>query len=229
MAKPRVSLMQRFLNKVEKGGNALPHPATLFGILALSVLFFSWIGSLLDWEAIHPATGADIKIVNLLAKDEFHKLIQDMAKIYTSFTPLGIVMLALIGLGVAESSGFLSAAIRLLISKAPPKMLTFIIVFTGVLSNTASDLGYVLIIPLAGIIFHSVGRHPIAGMSAAFAGVSGGFKRQPFYRYYRSNACRNLHGSSPDSFTWLYRFNHSKLLFYGSFCSNHYLYRYLGQ
>jgi aminobenzoyl-glutamate transport protein len=98
-----------------------------------------------------------------------------MVENYTGFAPLGIVMVALLGIGIAESSGLIGALIRLLVLKSPQKLLTFVIVFSGVISNVASDLGYVLLIPMAGIIFHSVGRHPIAGMAAAFAGVSGGF------------------------------------------------------
>ncbi len=81
----------------------------------------------------------------------------------------------MIGIGVAESSGLIGAVIRMLVLSAPKKLLTFVLVFAGVLSNAASDVGYVLLIPLGGIIFLAVGRHPIAGMAAAFAGVSGGF------------------------------------------------------
>lgn len=165
----------RFLNFVEKGGNALPHPASLFGILALLVLLFSWIGSVFSWSAIHPATGESIEIVNLISKEGLHQILLKMVDNYTGFAPLGIVMVALLGIGIAESSGLISAVIRLMVLKAPASMLTFILVFVGILSNIASDLGYILIIPIAGIVFHSVGRHPIAGMAAAFAGVSGGF------------------------------------------------------
>lgn len=178
--KQKRKLGVRFLNFVERGGNALPHPASLFGILALLVLFFSWLGSVIDWTAIHPATGQTVHVLNLLSRDGIHRIILEMVDNYTGFAPLGIVMVALLGIGIAESSGLISAVIRLLVLKAPASMLTFILVFTGVLSNIASDLGYVLIIPMAGVIFHSVGRHPIAGMSAAFAGVSGGFSANLF-------------------------------------------------
>lgn len=164
-----------FLGMVERGGNALPHPASLFGILALSVLVFSLIGHLLHWHAVHPATGETVNIVNLLSRDGLHRILLDMVDNYTGFAPLGIVMVALLGIGIAESSGLISASIRLLVAKAPASMLTFVIVLSGIISNMASDLGYVLIIPLGGVIFLSVGRHPIAGMAAAFAGVSGGF------------------------------------------------------
>lgn len=164
-----------FLNVVEKGGNALPHPASLFALFALGALVFSFIGNWLDWTVIHPGTGEAIHTVNLLSREGLHKIILKMVENYTSFAPLGIVMVALLGIGIAESSGLISAGIRLLVLNSPAKLLTFVVVLSGILSNIASDLGYVLLIPLGGIIFHSVGRHPVAGMAAAFSGVSGGF------------------------------------------------------
>jgi aminobenzoyl-glutamate transport protein len=175
MSKNNIVRKRGILYWVERGGNALPHPASLFGILALTVLVFSLLGYLFHWHAIHPATGETVYTVNLLSKDGLHRILLEMVDNYTGFAPLGIVMVALLGIGIAESSGLISAFIRLLVAKAPASMLTFVIVLSGILSNVASDLGYVLIIPLGGIIFHSVGRHPIAGLAAAFAGVSGGF------------------------------------------------------
>jgi aminobenzoyl-glutamate transport protein len=168
----------KILNFIEKGGNALPHPATLFAIFAVLVLIISAIGA--SWSAIHPATGETVNVINLLTKEKLHDLILGMVESYTGFVPLGIVMVALLGIGIAESSGLINAAIRLLVIKAPSRILTFVMVFSGILSNIASDLGYVLIIPLAGVIFLSVGRHPIAGMAAALAGVSGGFSANLF-------------------------------------------------
>lgn len=170
----------RFLNVIEKGGNALPNPATLFALFALGVLFLSWIGQMLGWQAQNPATGEIIKVHNLLSNEGFRRIVLEMVTNYTGFAPLGIVMVALLGIGIAESSGLIGAVIRLLVLKSPKKLLTFVIVFSGILSNVASDLGYVLLIPMAGIIFHSVGRHPTAGMAAAFAGVSGGFSANLF-------------------------------------------------
>ncbi|MBM3420970.1 MAG: AbgT family transporter, partial [Bacteroidetes bacterium] len=175
MADKKKRGLAKILHWVEVGGNALPHPATLFLILALLALLFSWIGHIAGWAVTHPVTGETIATVNLLSKGGFHRIMLEMVNNYTGFAPLGIVMVAILGIGIAESSGLISAAIRLLVLKSPRRILTFVIVFTGIISNVASDLGYVLIIPLAGVIFHSVGRHPIAGMAAAFAGVSGGF------------------------------------------------------
>lgn len=181
MAKSIINkLSNRFFNAVEKGGNALPHPAALFGIFALITLAFSAIGYYLQWGGINPATGESVSAVNLISKEGLHRIILEMVNNYTGFAPLGIVMVALLGIGVAESSGLIKAAINALLLKAPKNSVTFMIVFAGILSNTASDLGYILIIPMAGIIFHSLGRHPIAGMSAAFAGVSGGFSANLF-------------------------------------------------
>lgn len=176
----KTSFLARVLNIVEKGGNALPNPATLFALFAISVLIFSLLGQWLSWQAVHPATGEIIKVQNLLSNEGFRRIVLEMVENYTGFAPLGIVMVALLGIGIAESSGLVGAVIRLLVLKSPKKWLTFVLVFSGVLSNVASDLGYVLLIPMAGIIFHSVGRHPVAGMAAAFAGVSGGFSANLF-------------------------------------------------
>ena len=163
------------LNFVEKAGNALPHPATLFGIFALMVLILSAVAYYLGLSAEHPVTGETFQAVNLLSEEGLHRILVDMVDNFTGFAPLGIVLVAMLGIGIAEGSGLISALIRLLVIASPKKILSFVLVFSGILSNLASDIGYVLLIPLAGTIFLSVGRHPVAGMAAAFAGVSGGF------------------------------------------------------
>jgi len=172
--------LSRFLALIEKGGNLLPHPASLFASFAVIVLILSLIGYALHWHALHPVTKEMISVSNLLSTEGFHRIILEMVENYVSFAPLGIVMVAILGIGIAESSGLISAVIRTLVLKSPARILTFMIVFTGILSNAASDIGYILVIPLAGVIFHSVGRHPVAGMAAAFAGVSGGFSANLF-------------------------------------------------
>ncbi len=165
----------RALNTVEKVGNALPHPATLFALLALLVILLSGITSLFNLSVEHPGTGEIIEPVNLLTVEGLHRIITQMVTNFTGFAPLGVVLVAMLGIGIAESTGFIGTALRLMVLKSPKKILTFVIVFAGVLSNTASEVGYVLLIPLAAIIFMSVGRHPVTGMAAAFAGVSGGY------------------------------------------------------
>ncbi|MDP2162043.1 MAG: AbgT family transporter, partial [Flavobacterium sp.] len=173
--KTKTSLFQRFLNIIERGGNALPHPATLFLLFALSTLVISWIGYLLGWQVAHPSTHEIIPVKNLLSLEGMRFILEKTVVNFTDFAPLGIVLVALLGIGIAEYSGLISVGIRLLVLNSPKSMLTFVLVFSGIISNTASDVGYVLLIPLAGVIFLAVGRHPIVGMAAAFAGVSGGF------------------------------------------------------
>ncbi|MDA3821506.1 MAG: AbgT family transporter, partial [Bacteroidales bacterium] len=169
------SLVDRLLNTTEKVGNALPHPATLFLIFAIAVIFLSFFTHLMGWSGVHPGTGEEVKVVNLLSKEGFHRILLELVNNFTGFAPLGIVLVAMLGIGIAEGSGLIGALIRLLVLSAPKKALTFVLVLAGILSNMASDIGYVLLIPLAGIIFKAIGRHPIVGMAAAFAGVSGGF------------------------------------------------------
>jgi len=164
-----------FLNGVEKVGNALPHPATLFGSFALIILVLSAVFSVIGSSAVHPGTGEVFEAVNLLSRDGVHMILTRMVSNFTNFAPLGIVIVAMLGIGLAENSGLIAALIRSLVIYSPERYLTFIIVLAGILSNLASSVGYVLLVPLAGIIFVAVGRHPIAGMAAAFAGVSGGY------------------------------------------------------
>ena len=171
----RKSVLDRFLDVVERGGNALPHPATLFAILALLVILLSWVAAQLGLSVQHPSTGATVTPVNLLSLEGLHRILTNLVGNFTSFAPLGTVLVALIGIGVAEHSGLMAAALRKLVLAAPRALLTPIVVFAGVMSNMASEIGYVLLIPLAGLIFRSAGRHPIVGMAAAFAGVSGGY------------------------------------------------------
>lgn len=165
----------KMLSVIEKVGNALPHPATLFALLAFLVIVASWIFSLAGVEVLHPGTGEKVVPVNLMSVEGFHKILVMMIKNFTDFAPLGTVLVALLGIGIAEGSGLIGTSLRLLVIKAPRKMLTFVIVLAGVLSNTASEVGYVVLVPLSAMIFLAVGRNPIAGLAAAFAGVSGGY------------------------------------------------------
>lgn len=175
MIKRKNSIFQKFLSIVEKSGNALPHPATLFLILGLLALIASWIGAKLSWTVVNPGNGETIEVYNLLSSEGLHYMLVNTVENFTDFAPLGIVLVAMLGIGVAERSGLISVVIRLMVISTPKRLLTFVLVLSGIVSNLASDVGYVLLIPLAGIIFISVGRHPLVGMAAAFAGVSGGF------------------------------------------------------
>jgi aminobenzoyl-glutamate transport protein len=167
--------MATFLAWVERVGNALPHPATLFALLALAVVLLSALAAWAGIGATHPSTGESIEPVSLLSVPGLHRMLTGMVTNFTGFAPLGTVLVALLGIGVAEGSGLIGAALRLLVLSAPRRLLTFVIVLAGVLSNAASEVGYVLLVPLAAIVFQAVGRHPVAGLAAAFAGVSGGY------------------------------------------------------
>ncbi len=164
-----------FLSAVERGGNTLPHPATLFAILAGFVILLSAVAVRTGLEAVHPGTGETITPVSLLTVAGLHRILVEMVTNFTSFAPLGTVLVSMLGIGVMEASGLIAAVLRLLVLSAPKRLLTFVLVLSGVLSNTASEIGYVLLVPLGGIIFLGAGRHPIAGLAAAFAGVSGGY------------------------------------------------------
>ena len=169
------SRLARALGWIEKAGNKLPHPGTLFAGMALLVIVVSWITSQFNLEVTHPGTGETIRPVNLLSVAGLHRILREMVTNFTNFAPLGTVLVSLLGIGVAEGSGLIGAALRKLVMAAPRRLLTFVIVFAGVMSNTASEIGYVLLVPLGGAIFLAAGRHPLVGVAAAFAGVSGGY------------------------------------------------------
>jgi aminobenzoyl-glutamate transport protein len=171
----RTSLVQRALNKVELLGNRLPHPTLLFVYLSAFILVLSAIAAGFQLQALHPISGETISAVNLLSVDGLHKILANTVTNFTHFAPVGTVLVAMLGIGVAEKSGLFDVALRASVHKAPSTLLTAMVVFTGVMSSIAADAGYVVLIPLAAIIFQSAGRHPLAGIAAAFAGVSGGY------------------------------------------------------
>jgi aminobenzoyl-glutamate transport protein len=177
------SRFTRFLNGVERLGNLLPHPVTLFALFALGVVLLSGIAGWLGLSVADPrpegAAGrsvtGEIMAISLMNGDGLRRIMESLVTNFTSFVPLGTVLVAMLGVGVAERSGLLSAMIRAVVLKAPPHLVTGAVVFAGVVSNTASEMGYVVLIPLAAVIFHALGRHPFAGLAAAFAGVSAGY------------------------------------------------------
>jgi len=170
-----LNFIDRSLAIVEKIGNKLPSPITLFAIFAIGVIFLSWFVSLFDFSVVLPGSNKVVRPLNLLSIEGFHKIITNLVTNFTNFAPLGTVLVSLLGIAVAEHSGLIGTILRIIVIKAPKKLLTFVIVFAGILSNTASEIGYVLLVPLSAMIFLAVGRHPIAGLAAAFAGVSGGY------------------------------------------------------
>lgn len=167
--------LYRFLDGVERVGNALPDPTTLFAAFAVLVVLVSALVAQFDVAVTHPATQETIRPVSLLTVDGLHRILGSLVTNFTSFAPLGTVLVAMIGIGVAEFSGLIGTLMRLLVLNSPRVLLTPVIVFAGVLSNAASEIGYVLLVPLAALVFRAAGRHPVLGLVAAFAGVSGGY------------------------------------------------------
>lgn len=173
----------RFLAAVEWLGNLLPHPITLFASLAVFIVLLSGVLGYFDVAVADPrplgAKGREadgmIEVISLVSAEGLARIVTGLVTNFTSFAPLGTVLVALLGVAVAEHSGLLSTAMRALVMNASKRAVTVTVVLAGILSNTASELGYVVLIPLAAMIFHSLGRHPLAGLAAAFAGVSGGY------------------------------------------------------
>jgi aminobenzoyl-glutamate transport protein len=163
------------LGAIERFGNKLPDPVLIFLWLIIFVMALSVVGALMGWNALNPVSGKTITAQSLFSSENLNKLIVDMPKTLTGFAPLGYVLIVMLGAGVAERSGWFAAVMKAGVKDAPKGLLTPIVVFMGIMGNQAADAAYVVLIPLAGLLFAAAGRHPIAGIAAAFAGVSGGF------------------------------------------------------
>ncbi|GGW85782.1 AbgT family transporter [Alteromonas halophila] len=175
MENANASPIQRLLNKVEVWGNKLPDPAVLFIILLFAVWALSWALSGVSFDVVDPRNGEPLAINNQLAGSALTQFFSSMVTNFAHFHPVGVVLVAMLGIGVAEYSGFINAGLRALLSVTATWLLTPMIILIGIVSHSAVDAGYVLVIPLGGVIFYAAGRHPLAGIAAAFAGVSGGF------------------------------------------------------
>jgi len=165
----------RILNGVERTGNRLPDPITLFVLFIAGVLVLSWFAALLEVSAVHPGTGEEIRAMNLLTGEGVQRILREMPRTFTDFPPLGLVLVVMMGIGVAERTGLIETALKAFVRSVPRWSVTAALVLAGLLSSLAVDAGYVVLIPLGAVIFHGMGRHPIAGLAAAFSGVSGGF------------------------------------------------------
>jgi aminobenzoyl-glutamate transport protein len=166
---------QGVLGAIERIGNRLPDPAMLFVGLLLATWLLSWLFSLFSYEVIDPRTGAPLRVLNQLAPSALTAFMSEMVSTFAHFHPIGVVLVAMLGIGVAEHTGFINAALRAMLGVTARWLLSPMVITVGILSHTAADAGYVLVIPLGGVIFYTAGRHPLAGIAAAFAGVSGGF------------------------------------------------------
>lgn len=180
MSQPSASSNKRFFDRVldgiEKVGNKLPDPAVLF-LLALALTWVcSW--ALDGTKVMVPKAGGGIDeqlVTSQLSGKALVAWMTGMVSTFVNFAPLGMVLVAMLGLGVADKSGFINALLKKLLSFTPKALLTPMLILVGLLSLVAVDAGYVLVIPLGGVIFYAAGRHPIAGITASFAAISGGF------------------------------------------------------
>lgn len=179
----RKTLFGRFLNGVENVGNRLPHPITMFGLLAVGIVLISGLcaalgvsatGEMIDSKTMELAEQT-VSVVSLMNREGLVYMLTNVVNNFTSFAPLGVVLVTMLGVGCAEGSGYLSAMMKKAVSVTPAVIVTPMLVFLGVMSNVASDIGYVVLIPIGAVVFMAYGRHPMAGLAAAFAGVSGGF------------------------------------------------------
>ena len=187
--------MQRFLQLIERVGNRLPDPTTLFAIGTLLVLLISHVAVVFDWRVVErrpveveveidgrqqvmvqwEETGESHSARSLLTRDGIFWALANAREHFLQFPPLGIVLVGMLGIGVAERTGFISALLRLSMQRLPPHLLTPVTILLGILSTIASDAGYIVLPPLAAMVYLSFGRSPLAGIAAAFAGVSAGF------------------------------------------------------
>lgn len=177
------SLFSRFLNTVELVGNRLPHPITLFVLFSVSIALISALcaasgisatGEMIDSKTLELSMQT-VTAVSLLSKEGVTYMLTSAVSNFTSFAPLGVVLVTMLGVGCAEGSGYLSAILKRTVAVTPRYIVTPMLVFLGTLSNLATDIGYVILIPIGALIFMAYGRHPMAGLAAAFAGVSGGY------------------------------------------------------
>lgn len=163
------------LNRVERVGNRLPHPFILFLYMAVAIAILSLIASLAGATVIDPKSQEQVDIQNLLSADGLEFALTTMLDNFLSFPPLGLVIVMLLGVGLANQVGLLEIAFKAIVVRASPRMLTFVVIFVGIVSNIASESAAIVIPPLAAMLFLAVGRHPIAGLAAGFGAVGAGF------------------------------------------------------
>ncbi|OYQ74431.1 AbgT family transporter [Wohlfahrtiimonas sp. G9077] len=185
MAEPKVKdrsvgLVNKFLNGIEWVGNKLPSPSLLFFYSMLLIMVASWPLSYVNFSfSIADASGeinTSVEHVhNLLSGEKIVYFLENFVKIFIGFAPLGVVVVGMLGIGVAERTGYIDVALKKLLNITPNKLLTPMVLFVAMLSHFAADAGYIVVIPIGGILFYAAGRHPVAGIAAAFAGVSAGF------------------------------------------------------
>ena len=174
-----LSWLMRLLIVIEKVGNKLPHPFWLFLSLAVIVMALSAIFSATGLSAVNPATDETVSVTNLFSTESLREIVAGATDNFVTFPPLGLVIIVLLGVAVAEQSGLIAAMLRGTIAGASPKWITFIVALAGTASSIASDASYMIMIPLGGLAFKAVGRNPLLGCVVAYAATSGGYSAAP--------------------------------------------------
>ena len=172
---PRRTLVDRFLDGVEKIGNKLPDPVMIFIAICALVLIASWLAAAAGVSVTNPATGKTVAAVNLLSADGLRRILSEAVKNFGAFPALGLVLVVMLGIGVAEKTGYFEVAMRRVIERAPQAMIIPVIIFTAVLGNVAGDAAPIVLPPLAAMVFLRLGLHPVAGVAMAYAAALGGF------------------------------------------------------
>ena len=170
-------MFEKFLLWLERTGIKLPDPLTIFASLAVIVLVLSFLGSMANFSAVHPLTKKVITAVNLLSVAGLQQMISNAVTNFTGFPPLGIVLVAILGVGLAEKTGLFSALLRktLVGKKGSGTMVVAVVIFVAINANAAGDTGFIVMPPIAAMVFSAIGKNPLAGMLAAYAAVAGGF------------------------------------------------------
>jgi len=182
------SFFTKSIQRVERVGNYLPHPFFLFLILIVLIFILSFILSHTGLQTTHstvnPATNEQITkqiaVINLFNKDIIQSMMSDFVNTFIYFAPVGLVIIMIIGVGLAEQTGFFSAMIRLIIKKTPRSLITFILAIISICANIASDAGIVIAPAIGAAIFLALGRHPIAGVCTGYVAAYGGFSANLF-------------------------------------------------
>ena len=164
-----------FLAWVERAGNRLPDPVMIFLWLIVAVALLSVVGIAAGWNAVNPTTGETITVTNLFSGSSLERLFVEMPRTFTSFPPLGYVLLVMLGAGIAERTGLFGAVMRAVVRLAPARLLTPIVLVAGMMANLAADAAFVILPPLAAALYAAAGRHPLLGIAVAYGGVAGGF------------------------------------------------------
>lgn len=173
--KGKPTLINRFLNIVEKVGNRLPDPSILFFLMCVGLAILTWVVSLFQISVKHPGTGDTIAIKSILSKDGLSMILNDAIKNFSEFPALGLVLAVMLGIGVAEKTGYFDKLMIQVVHKAPKNFIVPVIIIIGIIGNAAGDAAPIVLPPLAAMVFIKLGYHPIAGLAMAYASALGGF------------------------------------------------------